>query len=646
MDKNNPKNATNGASYVAREKEEKYIQNFPFGVSFDKREREEESFEDAVLGASYETHEREERTFGGALIGASFEMRERVDKYSENASCGASYTARDSISASDRIELYTGKSSDPLPLVSPIDSALAEDRDRVYPPMSQVILVMSSLLVSMFLVALDRTIIATAIPKITDEYGSLNDIGWYESAFMLSGSAPLLLFGKVYTFYSPKWLLLIAMGLFEIGNLICGMAPSSIILIVGRAVAGLGASGIFTGCVVGVQHVLPLQKRPMAIGIFGTVFAIASVIGPLLGGALTDAFGWRWCFYLNVPIGGVSMVVLAIALKLPAPATAESGFTKKFLQLDPLGTISFMPGLCAILLAVQWGGNKYPWDDIVIIVLFIFGAILIIIFIGVQIWLQDDATVPPRILKNRSVASGFCFSLCVGASFIVCVIYLAIYFQSVKGVSAVQSGIDTIPLLLATSFGAVVGGAAVSHIGYYAPFMLAGPPIMAVGAGLLTTFHVKTPVSQWVGYQVIFGFGCGICMQQPGVAAQRVLSRKDIATGSALMMFAQQVSGSLFVPIAQSIFQNCLIGKLAAVPGLDIKAIMGAGATKLREIVPPSHMDFVLDAFNDALVATFFVVTAASGIALLPALAMEWLSVKVKKEDAGGEKIPMGDMGA
>ncbi|KFZ19398.1 hypothetical protein V502_03670, partial [Pseudogymnoascus sp. VKM F-4520 (FW-2644)] len=600
--------------------------------------------ENAMTGASYETRERVEKSPDNTMAGASYEMREGMDKCPGNTTSGASYTARDSISECGRIELYTGNSSDPLPLPSPMDDATLEDKDRVYPPMSQVVLIMASLLVSMFLVALDRMIIATAIPKITDEFGSLNDVGWYASAFLLSGSAPILLFGKIYTFYSPKWLLLGAMGLFEIGNLISGLSPSSNTLIVGRAVSGLGSAGISTGCVVGVQYVLPLQKRPMAMGLFGAVFAFASVIGPLLGGALTDGAGWRWCFYVNIPIGGVAMVVLAIVLNLPTPVSAKTSFKKKFWQVDPLGTICFIPGICCILLALQWGGNQYPWNDGVIIALFIVGTLLVIVFVCVQIRLQDSATVPPRIIKMRTVASGFCFSLCVGASLIVCVLYLAIYFQSVKGVSAVQSGIDTIPLLFATSFGAVVGGVAVSRFGYYAPFMVAGPPIMAVGAGLLTTFHVDTPVSQWIGYQIIFGFGCGICVQQSSVAAQRVLSRKDIAIGAALMMFAQQLSGSIFVPIAQSIFQNRLVHTLSAVPGVNIKAIVGVGVSDLRRIVPPSLMDGVLKAFNDALVATFFVVTGASCIALLPALTIEWLSVKVKKEDIGAEKIPMGDI--
>lgn len=349
---------------------------------------------------------------------------------------------------------------------------------------------------------------------------------------------------------------------------------------------------------------------------------------------------------LCTAIGVVAMAVLAIVLQLPAPVAVETSLKKRLWQLDPLGTICFLPGICCILLALQWGGNEYQWNDAVIIALFVVGALLIITFIGLQIWLQDGATVPPRIIKKRTVASGFCFSLCIGASLLVCVLYLSLYFQSVKGVSAVQSGIDTIPLLLSTSLGALAVGAAVSRIGYYAPFMIAGPPIMAIGAGLLTTFKVDTPSGQWIGYQIIFGFGCGICMQQPSVAAQRVLSRKDIAIGASLVMFAQQLSGSVFVPIAQSIFQNRLVSTLSSVPGLDIKAIVGVGATDLRKVVPPSQLPVVLEAFNDGLVATFFVVTAASALAIIPGLTIEWLSVKVDKKGAGGEKIQMGEMGA
>jgi hypothetical protein len=338
------------------------------------------------------------------------------------------------------------------------------------------------------------------------------------------------------------------------------------------------------------------------------------------------------------------MAILAIVLQMPAPAAAETSLKKKLWQLDPLGTICFLPGICCVLLALQWGGNKYSWNDGRIIALFIIGGVLVITFVGIQIWLQDGATVPPRIIKQRSIAAGFCFSLCIGASLIVSVLYLAIYFQAVKGTSAVQSGIDTIPLLLSTSLGAVIGGVAVSRIGYYAPFMIAGAPIMAAGAGLLTTFRPDTAEGRWIGYQIVFGFGTGICMQQSSVAAQTILSRKDIAIGSSLMMFAQQLSGAVFAPIAQSIFQNRLMDTLTGVPGIDASKIGSVGATELRSVVSPDQLEGVLTAFNHALIATFYVVTATCCVAIFPALAMERRNVKEKKkEGAGGEKGTTGD---
>lgn len=447
---------------------------------------------------------------------------------------------------------------------------------------------------------------------------------------MLTGSAPMLLFGKIYTFYSPKWVLLSAIGLFEVGSAICGAAPNSTAFILGRAIAGLGSSGIFTGIVVGTQYVLPLQKRPMVMGMMGGIFGISSVAGPLLGGALTDRASWRWCFYINLPIGGLAMSILAIVLKLPAPSPVATSFKKKIWQLDPLGTFCFLPGIICILLALQWGGVKYPWNSGRIIALFVIGGLLFIIFVGIQIWLQDGATVPPRIIKQRSIAAGFVFCICIGAALMVMVVYVSLWFQAVKGVSAIQSGIDTLPLLLSLAFGAMVGGATVSRLGYYVPFMIAGPVFMTIGAGLITTFRLDTPQPMWTGYQILFGFGLGTCMQQASVAAQTILSINDIAIGAALMMLAQQLSGAMFVPIGQSIFTNSMATLLAKLDGVDAATISGFGATNLRDAVPAEQMESVLRAYNDSLTSTFTLVAVVSGLAIVPALAMEWKSVKGK----------------
>ena len=175
----------------------------------------------------------------------------------------------------------------------PVSKAPAE---TVYPPTSKAIVIIGSVMITQFLVALDRLIIGVAVPRITDQFNSLGDVGWYGSAYLLTGCSFMLFLGKVYTFYSPKWVYLSFVVIFEIGSAVCGAAPNSTALIVGRAIAGLGSAGLFQGAIVLVVHVVPLHKRPQIMGFMGLVFGIASGVGPVLGGALTDGPGWRWCF--------------------------------------------------------------------------------------------------------------------------------------------------------------------------------------------------------------------------------------------------------------------------------------------------------------------------------------------------------------
>lgn len=251
-------------------------------------------------------------------------------------------------------------------------------------------------------------------------------MGWYASAYLLTACSFQLTFGKLYTFYSLKWVFLTALAIFEIGSLVCGAAPTSTALIIGRAVAGVGSAGIFSGAVLIIAQSVPLQKRPAYTGILGAMYGIASVAGPLLGGAFTDKLTWRMNFYINLPFGAVATVFILFLL----PASKKAHFShlslkEKILLMDVEGTICFLPGVIALLLALQWGGSKYAWSDGRIIGLFVVFGVLIISFVAIQIWKQDKATIPPRVFMNRSIWSSALYLTLAGGSFFILLYYVS-----------------------------------------------------------------------------------------------------------------------------------------------------------------------------------------------------------------------------
>jgi MFS family permease len=459
-------------------------------------------------------------------------------------------------------------------------------------------------------------------------------MSWYGTAYLMTMCSFQLLLGKVYKHYPVKPIFMGGVFLFEVGSAICGAAPSSAVFILGRAVAGLGGSGTITGTMVIMFHTLPLQQRPAWQGAFGAVFAIGSVIGPLVGGAFTENVTWRWCFYINLPIGGVSLLVTLLILSIPNQKLEPRAdtFLGKVQQLDILGNLVSIPAIICLVLALQWAGTVYAWSNARIIVLFVLGGLLWIVFVALQVWKKEAATVAPRVVKHRSVLGAMWFALFNNAGMMVMVYYLPIWFQAIKGVDAIESGLMLLPTILATVVGSISSGFIISKIGYYAPFVICSTILMPVGAGLLTTLNADTGAGKCIGYQVLFGLGVGFGNQQPLNVVQTVLGRADIAVGSAVIVFLRFLGSSIALPIAQCVFLTRLVANLAAnLPSVNPEEVVKGGVTDLRRLVAPTQLPVLLHDYNDAIINVFYIVVATSSLMAVSCFVIEWKTVRPKK---------------
>ncbi|EXJ91411.1 hypothetical protein A1O1_04523 [Capronia coronata CBS 617.96] len=500
--------------------------------------------------------------------------------------------------------------------------------------------ILVALLLAQFLVALDMSIIATAIPTITVKFHSVDQVGWYGSAFFGCLAAFQAFWGKAYKYFSLKTVFLTCTVIFEVGSMIVALAQNSTTVIVGRAIQGLGGAGVTGGCYVICAFITPPTRLPAIMGIFGTVWSCASVLGPVLGGVFTQDVSWRWCFWINLPIGAVTMLAIAIFFKTPAHSRLAKANPKDIpLVFDFPGIAFFLCSLVCLCLALQDGEVTRPWNSSVPIGLLVGFGLLLIVFALIE-WQQGDrAMIPWSIMSRRSIAVCAIFSFLSNAAGFARVYNLPIYFQAVQGVSPSASGVRTLPSVLSISISSLVSSILLGRVGYYQPFLLIGGVFMTVGAGLIYTLAVHSPASQYIGYQIVAGIGMGLTIQVPAIVAQSISERKDLAVAVAISLFYQFVGGTIGVSAAQSIMTNQLLSDLPRHnPAISPARVLAAGASGLRRAFPNTNdLSAVVNAYLYGLKKAWIWSIALAGLAFLVAFLAEWKSIKA--EDVNARKV-------
>jgi hypothetical protein len=342
-------------------------------------------------------------------------------------------------------------------------------------------------------------------------------------------------------------------------------------------------------------------------------------------------------FYINLPLGGLSAAILIFFFKAPPAARpVKATLREKFLQMDLLGTFTIMAAVVCFLLAIQWGGVKKPWSDPDVIGTLVGFGILVLIFIAIEWRTGERALIQPHFFKDRNILVMCVYAFFIFGPMLILIYYLPIYFQSIKHVSAAQSGVRNLPFILGVSLFTIASGGLITVYGHFVPLMVIGSAISTVGAGLICTFRIDTGAGKWIGYQVVAGIGSGLAVQIPVIVNQASVGPSDLSSISSVTLFLASMGGSFWVSAAQSAFANKLLRVLPTMaPGVDPLLVIATGATELDQVFSPADLPGILMAYMDGLQVTFIAATVLAGITLVISVFPKWESIKEKLK-AGG----------
>ena len=394
-------------------------------------------------------------------------------------------------------------------------------------------------MLGMFLAALDQTIVSTALPTIVGDLGGLNHLSWVVTAYLLASTVSTPIYGKLGDMIGRKPVFLAAILIFLAGSMLAGLSQTMAQLIAFRAVQGVGAGGLMVGAQAIIADIVPPRERGRYMGLIGSVFAVASVAGPLLGGFLVDNLSWRWVFYVNMPIGAVAVAIVLLKLHLHTPTISH--------RIDALGAALLAAGVASLIMVTTWGGSEYAWGSTRIVGLGVAGVILLAVFV----WWETRAAepiIPLRLFRSSvfSVASAMGFT--IGMAMFGAIVFIPLFLQLVYGASPTSSGLRMLPLMAGLLVASIASGRAITRMGRYRMFPIAGTALLTVGMLLLSRLTVGT--APWMAslYMLVVGVGIGLVMQVLIIVVQNDVAPTEIGVATSTATFFRSVGAPSALP--------------------------------------------------------------------------------------------------
>jgi EmrB/QacA subfamily drug resistance transporter len=483
--------------------------------------------------------------------------------------------------------------------------------EPVTPQQPRVRLIFAALLLVLLLASLDQTIVSTALPTIVGDLGGISHLSWVVTAYLLASTVVTPLYGKLGDLYGRKLVLQTAIVLFLIGSALCGLSQNMTELIAFRALQGLGGGGLMVTTVAVVGDLVAPRDRGRYQGLFGGVFGISTVIGPLIGGFFVDHLSWRWIFYINLPIGGLALGVIAVAFHARTERVRRS--------IDYLGAGLLAAGLSAVVLMTSLGGTTYDWASLQIVVLAAIGVVALVGFVFAE-QRAAEPILPLALFANRTFAVTSAIGFIVGLALFGSVTYLPLYLQIVKGHSPTQSGLLLTPMMAGVLVTSITSGNLISRTGRYRPFPIVGTAVAAIAIFLLSRLAVETPIWLAALYMLVLGLGLGMVMQVLVLAAQNAVPFELLGVATSGSTLFRQIGGAIGVSIFGAIFANRLANELADRLPPGVRPPAAANPAAIHQL-PAAIKQPYIEAFTAALQPVFL---AASGFAVA-AFLLTWL---------------------